>query len=217
MSKEAVKVTGTQVKELLAKAVGGIYLSKYFDVMTDFYNQFAVTDGGLEITVNDMVKAKIPIQNDVEYYNFAVGCDISESEDCEYMPYEEWESSSYFDYKFEIANHMVCFNAAEEDRILTWEQFRELVANEKYVNYSVQNIDGGSVYIDMNHCEILFSDTDNSYFEICASNAGIEIDKSIVENIYNDSIDSEDVCYRIVFNNGMSDMNIVPERNSKVF
>ena len=85
------------------------------------------------------------------------------------------------------------------------------------MNYSVQNIDGGSVYIDMNHCEILFSDTDDSYFGIYASNAGIEIDKSVVESIYNDSIESEDVCYRIVFNNGMSDMNIVPERNSKVF
>ena len=28
MTRKAVKVTGTQVKELLAKAVGGIYLTK---------------------------------------------------------------------------------------------------------------------------------------------------------------------------------------------
>lgn len=72
MSNEAVKVTGTQVKELLAKAVGGIYLSRYFDVMTDFYNRFVVTDDGLEISVNDMLTAKIPIQNDAEYFNYAV-------------------------------------------------------------------------------------------------------------------------------------------------
>lgn len=93
MTNKAVKVTGTQVKELLAKAVGGIYLSRYFDVMTDFYNRFAITDDGLEIAVNSMLTAKIPIQDDTEYFNFAVGGDISELEDCEDIPYEEWESS----------------------------------------------------------------------------------------------------------------------------
>lgn len=92
MKNKATKLTGAQVKELLAKAVGGIYLSRYFDVMTDFYKKFAVTDDGLEITVNDMLTAKIPIQNETEYINFAVGCDISESKDNEDTVYEEWES-----------------------------------------------------------------------------------------------------------------------------
>lgn len=217
MSGKAVKVTGTQVKELLAKAVGGIYLSRYFDVMTDFYNRFAITDDGLEITVNDMLTAKIPIQDNVDYINFAVGYDISESEECEDVPYEEWESSSYFDYKFEIANYMLCFNVADEDRKLTWERFKELVANEKYVHYKVQNIDGGSICMDMDHCEIQFTDADDSCFNICSLYANMEIDKSVVDAIYNDSTESEDICYRIEFNNGISDMTIEVDRDSKVF
>lgn len=217
MSNEAVKVTGTQVKELLAKAVGGIYLSRYFDVMTDFYSQFAVIDDGLEITINNMLTAKIPIQNDAEYFNYAVGCDLSESEDCEDMPYEEWESSSYFEYKFEIANYMICFNVAEKDRQLTWEQFKELVASDEIVSYTVRNIDGGSIFVDMNHCHIHFSDVNDSYFSICTLHSEMEIDKEIVDAVYNDATESESICYRIEFNNGMSDMTIEPEQDSKVF
>ena len=217
MSNEAVKVTGTQVKELLTKAVGGIYLSRFFDVMTDFYNRFVVTDDGLEISVNDMLTAKIPIQNDAEYFNYAVGCDISETEDCEDMPYEEWESSSFFDYKFEIANDMLCFHGAEKDRKVTWEQFKELVANEQYVNYTVQNIDGGSIYMDMNHCGVKFTDVDDSCFTVCSLFASVEIDKEIVDAIYNDAADSERICYRLRFNNGMSDITIEPEQDVKVF
>ena len=39
MTRKAVKVTGTQVKELLAKAVGGIYLTKNicYNAMTDLF------------------------------------------------------------------------------------------------------------------------------------------------------------------------------------
>ena len=217
MSNKAVKVTGTQVKELLAKAVGGIYLSRYFDVMTDFYSRFVVTDDGLEISVNDMLTAKIPIQNDAEYFNYAVGCNVSETEDCEDMSYEEWESSSYFDYKFEIANYMICFNVAEKDRRLTWEQFKELAANEQYVHYTVQNIDSGSMYIDMNHCDVDFSDVDDSCFTVCSLFASVEINKEIVDAIYNDATESERICYRLEFNNGMTDMIIEPEQDVKVF
>ena len=158
MTNKATKLTGAQVKELLAKAVGGIYLSRYFDVMTDFYKKFAVTDDGLEITVNDMLTAKIPIQNEAQYINFAVGCDISESKDNEDTVYEEWESSTYFEYKFEIENLMICFNTTEFDRRLTWEQFRELAANEKYVNYTVRSIDGGSLYVDVKNSNIFLSE-----------------------------------------------------------
>ena len=139
MTNKVVKLTGAQVKDLLTKAVGGIYVSRRFNVMTDFYKKFAVTDGGLELTVNDMLTAKIPIQNEAEYINFAVGCDISESEDTEDTVYEEWESSTYFEYKFEIANLMICFNITEKDHCLTWEQFRELVTNEKSTDYTVRS------------------------------------------------------------------------------
>ena len=99
MTNKVVKVTGAQVKDLLKKAVGGIYISRYFDVMTDFYKKYAVTDNGLEIAVNDMLTAKIPIQSEAEYINFAIGCDISESMDSEDTVYEEWKSSKSFEYK----------------------------------------------------------------------------------------------------------------------
>lgn len=218
MTNKAVKVTGAQVKDLLTKAVGGIYISRYFDVMTDFYKKFAVTDDGLEITVNDMLTAKIPIQNETEYINFAIGCDISENKDTEDTVYEEWESSTYFEYKFEIANIVICFNVAEKDHSLTWEQFRELVTNEKYINYTVRSIDGGSLYVDVNHCNIDFSDVDDSHFSICSPlSTNIEVDKEIVSAIYNDATESETICYRIEFNNGLSDMTIEVEKNSRVF
>lgn len=218
MTNKAVKVTGAQVKDLLAKAIGGIYVSRYFDVMTDFYKKYAVTDNGLEIAVNDMLTAKVPIQSDAEYINFAVGCDISESEDTEDTVYEEWESSTYFEYKFEIANLIICFNITEKDHCLTWEQFRELVTNEKSTDYIVRSIDGGSLYVDVNHCNIDFSDVDDSYFNIYSPlSTNIEIDKEIVTAIYNDATETEEICYRIEFNNGLSDMTIEVEKSSKVF
>lgn len=213
MSKEVKVFKGTQVKELLAKAVGGIYISRHFDVMTDYFNKFEITDSGLEISVNKVITAKIPIQDNEEYVNFAIGRECFDDD----APYEEWESSSYFEYKFEIANYMVAFNLEEKGNVLTWEQFKELATNEKYVNYTVQNIDGGSMYVDMNQCNIHFLDVDDSYFEVCSLYASMEIDKSIVDAIYNDSSETEDVCFRIEFNNGMSDMTIEPAKASQVF
>lgn len=218
MTNKAVKVTGAQVKELLTKAVGGIYISRHFDVMTDFYKKFAVTGDGLEITVNDMLTARIPIQSEAEYINFAIGYDSSDSGDTEDTVYEEWESSTYFEYKFEISNLMICFNVTEKDYGLTWEQFRELVTNEKCVNYTVRSIDGGSLYVDVNHCNIDFSDVDDSYFSIGSPlSTNIEVDKEIVTTIYNTATDVEEICYQIEFNNGLSDMTIEVERDSRVF
>ncbi len=218
MTNKVVKVTGAQVKDLLIKAVGGIYISRYFDVMTDFYKKYAVTDNGLEIAVNDMLTAKIPIQSEAEYINFAIGCDISESMDSEDTVYEEWKSSTYFEYKFEIANLMICFNVTENDHSLTWEQFRELVTNERCVNYAVRSIDGGSLYVDVNHCNLDFSDVNNSYFSICSPlSTNIEVGKEIVTAIYNDATETEEICYRIEFNNGLSDMTIEVEKGSRVF
>lgn len=112
---------------------------------------------------------------------------------------------------------MIGFNLEEKEKVLTWEQFRELVANEKYVNYTVQNIDGGSLYVDMNQCNVHFDDANDFCFEVCSLYAGIEIYKNIVDAIYNDATETEDICYRIEFNNGMSDMTFEPEKASKVF
>lgn len=208
MSKEAQKFLGTQVKELLSKAVGGIYISRHSDVMTDFYNKFKVTDAGLEITVNNLLTAKLPIVEDQEFINYSV---LGETED------EEWDGSTYFDYKFEIGNYTVAFNVAENKNTLTWEQFIELACNNNYVNYSVSSIDGGSLSVDMNHSVIHFNDTNDSYFEVCSLYASIEVDKAIVDTIYNDTSESETVCYRIEFNNGMPDITIEPQRECKVF
>lgn len=213
MNREAQKILGTQVKELLSKAVGGIYISRYFDVMTDYYNNFSITDDGLEISVDKTLTAKIPVQDNEEFINYAISSENLNDD----VPYEEWEDSSYFDYKFEIANYMVAFNLEEKGNVLTWEQFKELATNEKYVNYTVRNIDSGSMYVDMNQCNIHFLDVDDSYFEVHSLYASMEIDKSIVDAIYNDSSEAEDVCFRIEFNNGMSDMTIEPETASKVF
>ena len=54
-------------------------------------------------------------------------------------------------------------------------------------------------------------------FEPTSLCASMEIDKSIVDAIYNDSSEAEDVCFRIEFNNGMSDMTIEPAKASQVF
>ena len=51
MKKTATVLTGKQVKELLAKAVGGIYIGRH-DIMTDFYSKYRITDDGLEELLN---------------------------------------------------------------------------------------------------------------------------------------------------------------------
>ena len=54
MSKEAVKVTGAQVKRLLTRAVGGIYMSRGFhDILTDYSETYIITETALEIKIED--------------------------------------------------------------------------------------------------------------------------------------------------------------------
>lgn len=56
MSEKAVKVTGTQVKELLAKAVGGIYVRKnsWHNAVTGYFHEdnYVVTDERLQMEIN---------------------------------------------------------------------------------------------------------------------------------------------------------------------
>ena len=74
------------------------------------------------------------------------------------------------------------------------------------------------MYVDVNHCNIDFSDTDDSYFSIGSPlSTNIEVDKEIVTAIYNTASDVEEICYQIEFNNGLSDMTIEVEKNSRVF
>ena len=79
-------------------------------------------------------------------------------------------------------------------------------------------ISSGSLYVDVNHCNIDFSDMDDSYFCIGSPlSTNIEVDKEIVTAIYNDATETEEICYRIEFNNGLSDMTIEVEKDSRVF
>ena len=208
MSKDVQKFLGTQVKELLSKAVGGIYVGRVCHIMTGYYDKFKITDDGLEITVNDLLTAKILIPEEQEFINYSIA---GETED------EEWDGSTFFEYEFEICNYTIGFNLTKIEDTLTWEQFRELVANDKIVNYRVHSIDSGAVYVDMSNCTIYFGDADDSYFGVNSLYSSIEFDKDIVYEIYNDSPESGSVCYRIEFNNGMSDITIEPESVLKVF
>lgn len=45
----------------------------------------------------------------------------------------------------------------------------------------------------------------------------MEIDKGIVEAVYNNAAETGNICYQIRFNNGMADMTIEPEKDCKVF
>lgn len=98
---------------------------------------------------------------------------------------------------------------------MTWEQFKELVVDGN-IPYKVCSIDSYLLYVDMNNCLVRLADIFDS-IEINSLYASIEISKNLVDTIYNDSPESGSVCYRIEFNNGMSDITIEPESVLKVF
>lgn len=215
MSNKAVKVSGTQVKELLAKASNGIYLSKqcWHNVMTDFLKKeaYEITDAGLKIQADAIITVNLPIQEDKQYINYAIGGTGSETDDSDLE--EEWGSSTYYDYIFDILGHTICFNVADKGTKLTWEQFKELTDSGNYGVFEVKNVDTGSLYIEMNHCTIEVND-----YEIEINNdTNMIIDKNIVDEIYNDSAEYGNICYRLEFNNGMSDMTIEMEYKNKIF
>lgn len=214
MNREAVKVSGTQVKDLLVKASGGIYLSKqcWHNVMTDFLKQetYEITEAGLKIEADAVTTVNLPIQEDKQYINYAIGGTGSETDDPDLE--EEWEDSTYYDYIFNICGYTICFNVSDKGVKLTWEQFKELTDSGNYGIFEVKNVDAGSLYIAMNHCTIEVND-----HEIEINNdTNMIIDKRIIDEIYNDSAEYEDICYRLEFNNGMSDMTIEMECKNKI-
>ena len=215
MTNEAVKVTGTQVKELLAKAVGGFYLNKHccYSVTTDFLPKkvCTITDEGLRIEVDGVTTVNLPIEVDKQYINYAIGGVGSESDDPDLE--EEWEGSTYFDYNFDIYGYNICFNVTDKGTELTWEQFKELTDSGNFGIFEARNVDTCSVYIDMNHCTIAVKENE---IEI-NNDTNMIIDMDIVDCIYNDSVEDEDICYRLEFNNGMSDMEIEVKYRDKVF
>ena len=216
MTNKAVKVTGTQVKELLAKAVGGIYLSKYnyYNAMTDFFpkKSFALTDERLKIEVDSVITVNLPIEAEHQYINYAIGGVGTESDDPDLE--EEWEGSNYFDYNFTICGYTICFNVTDKGTKLTWEQFKELIDSGNYGIFEVRNVDTGSVYINMDDCTI---DVNDREIEINREGTNTIIDMDIIDSIYNDSNEYGDIYYRFEFNNGMSDMEIEVEYIKRAF
>lgn len=216
MTNEAVKVTGTQVKELLAKAVGGIYLNKSscYNAMTNFFptKSLSITDEGLKIDVNNVITVNLLIETEHQYINYAIGGVGSESDDPDLE--EEWDGSTYFDYNFCICGYSICFNVTDKGTELTWEQFKELTDYGNYGIFEVKNVDTCSVYISMDDCTIGVNERE---IEINRVGTNTIIDMDIIDSIYNDSTEYEDIYYRIEFNNGMSDMEIEVEYRDRVF
>lgn len=216
MTNKAVKVTGTQVKELLAKVVEGIYLSKNncYNAVTDFFpkRSFVLTDEGLKIEVDNVVTVNLPIEAEHQYINYAIGGVGTESDDPDLE--EEWEDSTYFDYNFNLCGYTICFNTTDKGTELTWEQFKELTDSGNYGIFEVRNVDTGSVYINMDDCTI---DVNDREIEINREGTNTIIDMDIIDSIYNDSNEYGDIYYRFEFNNGMSDMEIEVEYIRRAF
>ena len=216
MTSKAVKVTGTQVKELLAKAVDGIYLSKssWHNAITDFFpkKNLSITEEGLKIEVDSVTTVNLPIEADHQYINYAIGGVGSETDDPDLE--EEWEGSTYFDYNFNICGYTICFNTTDKGTELTWEQFKELTNAGNYGIFEVKNVDTCSVYISMHDCTI---DVNEREIEINRDGTNTIIDMDIIDSIYNDSIEYGDIYYRFEFNNGMSDMEIEVEYRKRAF
>ena len=194
-----IKLTGSQVKELLAKSVDGIYIGRGFgEILTDYFKKFEITDDGLKISVDDFVTLTIPIDESEQLINYAISGEDIESD-------EEWEGSTYFDYKFCIAGYTICFSVEEKSKVLTWEQFKELTDVGISRTFGVTSMDIYSVYLDIDDCTIAVNDRE---IEINSNNVNAIIDRDIIDAIYNDSSDANEINYRLEFDNGMSDMII---------
>lgn len=205
-------MTGKQVKELLKKAMGGIYFEQnYENAITDIIKEYTITENGLMVDFKNCLTLNIPIPDDKDFTNYAVeGKDGNEVEEA---LQEEWEGSIYFDYKFEIMGHILCFNTEDKGKTLTWEQFKEVTDSRNGI-FQIRSVDTGSLYMDINNCTIAVRDRE---IEINSKGVNTIFDRSIIETIYNDSIGSEDITYRFEFNNGMSEIEIEPEYRVQKF
>lgn len=208
MTNEAVKYSGTLVKELLEMAVGGIYVGRGFnETLTDYFGEIEITGEGLKIFAPDSITMIIPIDETEQHINYAIGGEDLETD-------EEWEGSKYFGYKFCIGGYTVCFNTEDKETEITWEQFKELADVGNHGIFEARNVDMCSIYLDVDECTIAVNDRE---IEINSSKVNMIIDMDIVESIYNDSVDAEEISYRIEFNNGMSDMEIEIEYGHRLF
>ena len=207
MTNEGTPVTGVEVKSLLLKAVGGVYISRGFNkILTDYYEKYLITEKELEIKENNTIILTIPIDETKQYINYAVG-----GEDLEIGA--EWEDSTYFSYKFYIGGYMVCFNRREKETTLTWAQFQELIDNRDDAIFEVKSKKACAFYVAVDNCTI---DVNNREIEINSNQVNVIIDRDIIGTIYNDSSSAMGICYRLRFNNGMSEIVISIETGQRV-
>lgn len=203
MTKEAEKVPGTQLKELLARAVGGIYTGEGFEgILTDYYEKYSITEKALEIKKNDKTILDITIDEAKQYINYAIGGEDFETK-------ETWEGSTVFDYQFYLDGYMICFNVVEKGTRLTWAQFQELTSSKKNAVFEVRSKDTSAFYLAVNNCTMDINDRE---IEINSNRVNVIIDRDIIDAIYNDSRSVFGICYRIKFNNAMPDISINIEK-----
>ncbi len=205
MSKEAVKVTGAQVKRLLTRAVGGIYMSRGFhDILTDYSETYIITETALEIKIEDATILTIPINETEQYINYAIsGEDLARA--------DTWEGSTIFAYKFYLEEYMICFNLEDKGTKFTWTQFQELTNSKNNAIFKVSSKDTCAFYLAVDNCTI---DVNDREIEINSNRVNVIIDKDIVDTIYNDSTSTLNICYRLKFNNGMPEILINVEKSN---
>jgi len=207
--KNAVELTGRDLKDLLAKAVGGIYFGKCVD---EFFGNYQVKDDALVLNYSKYNSITIPLNDEGHFINYATAGSI-ESED----ELEEWVGSTYFDYKIEMCGTYISFNIKEKSSELSLEQLKEFVDPhsddplDSPAAYHVDNVDSGSLTVSMSNCRLVI-DVESGEIAIFPQNSSssVTIDEEIITSITNNTNDCEHVNFYIEFNNGMPNMQIVP-------
>lgn len=204
-------LTGKELKELLAKAVGGIYLGKRID---EFFMDFQVTDDALVLNYSKYHSMTIPINDEDLFINYAAAGSRKREQER-----EKWSGSTYFDYKFKILHAYISFNMEEKSKELSLIQFKEFVDNgsgapntlNTQAIYYVNSEHGGALAVCMSHCRlriemkyglIIFS-TQNSF-------SSVTINKEMIRSITNESSEEKKLTFLIEFNHRMPAMKIVP-------
>lgn len=97
-------MTGKQVKELLEQVIGGIYfVNGLYNVVTDVLHEYTVTKEGLMSNFGKCLTLNIPISDEEIFTNYAI--EGADGEEVEEAMQQEWDGSTYFDYKFEISGY----------------------------------------------------------------------------------------------------------------
>lgn len=207
--KNAVELTGKDLKELLTKVVGGIYLGRCVD---EFSNDFQVKDDALVMNRNKYTTTTMPIKDEDMFINRAIAGSIEDEDVC-----DEWSGSTYFDYKIEMCGTYLSFNIKEKPAELSLEQFKEFVDPhsddplDSPAAYIVNHVDSGSLTVSMNNCRFTV-DVKSGEITIFSQNSpsSVTVDKDIITSITNRTNDCGNVAFFIEFDNGIPDMQIVP-------